>query len=146
MKVEVTGDVITGYVDIKASPERVFAALADTKQWWGSPEMYRLTRSEMPLQAGADWISEGVGVDGKTFSVAGKVLVADPPRVLSHTWNPSWEDGLPETTVTYRLEPIDEGTRVHITHGSFADFTDGAKEHYQGWIKVLGWLAAFCER
>lgn len=146
MRIEVVQDEIVGHVDIKAPPERVFDALCHTEKWWGSPESYQVTRTEMDLRPGGDWISEGHNAsNGSSFHVKGKIVECDAPRVLSYTWNPSWEQNMPATTVTYRLEPIDGGTRVHITHGSFANHTEGGIDHYKGWPKVLGWLQGYCE-
>ena len=65
---------ILGSVEIAAPPERVFRALttAEQAEWWGSPELYRVTKWTGDARRGGRWRSEGVGADGHEFSVEGE--------------------------------------------------------------------------
>jgi uncharacterized protein YndB with AHSA1/START domain len=137
--------MILASVEIEAQPERVFAALssAEIVQWWGSPELYRVTKWTGDLRPGGAWRSEGVGADGKAFAVGGEFLEIDPPRVLAHTWKPEWIPG-PPTTVRYEIAPIPGGSRVTVRHEGFVDAAS-CDSHANGWERVLGWLKAFAD-
>jgi uncharacterized protein YndB with AHSA1/START domain len=134
---------IIATVDIAAPPERVFRALSSSEivQWWGSDDTYRTREWTGELKPGGRWRATGRGADGKTFSVEGEFLEIDPPRKLVHTWRPDWDTGKP-TTVTYRLDPIDGGTRVTLRHEGFETAASCAG-HADGWPKVLDWLCAY---
>ena len=47
------------------------------------------------------------------------------------------------TTTTYRLEPIEGGTRVTLRHEGFADRADSCRGHAEGWERVFGWLTKY---
>jgi uncharacterized protein YndB with AHSA1/START domain/uncharacterized protein YciI len=131
---------ILAVVEIAAPPERVFRAITDdVPAWWGSPDSYRTTEWKGDLRVGGAWLASGKGADGKPFSVGGTFLKVDPPRELVQTWNPKWVDG-PETTLTYRLDPIPGGTRVTVRHEGFAGNPEACQSHTTGWERVLGWL------
>jgi uncharacterized protein YndB with AHSA1/START domain len=134
---------ILASVEIAAPAERVFHALASSEitEWWGSPEQYRTTGWTGDLRPGGKWRAEGVGADGTPFSVEGEFREVDPPRKLVQTWRAAW-DGGHETTITYRLEPIEGGTRLTLRHEGFAGRADSCSGHANGWERVLGWLSA----
>jgi uncharacterized protein YndB with AHSA1/START domain len=140
---DVTEGLILASVEIAAPPERVFRALASEEltRWWGSADTYRVTKWTGELRVGGAWRSDGVGADGKPFSVAGEFLEIDPPRKLVQTWRADWDAGLP-TTITYRLEPITRGTRLTVRHEGFAGRPESCQGHTEGWERVLDWLAA----
>jgi len=139
---DVTTGTIFASVEIAAPPERVFEALTkaeDVVKWWGSEDTYRTTEWSMPLTAGAPWKASGTGADGAPFSVEGEIVEVDAPRKLVWTWRPAW-DGGNTTTITYRLEPIEGGTRIVMRHDGFGDRTESCRSHGEGWERVLGWL------
>jgi len=133
---------ILGTVDIAAAPERVFRALTsdEVTKWWGSPETYRTSEWTADVRRGGKWRARGVGSDGKPFSVGGEYLEVDPPRKLVQTWIADW-DGNHGTTLTYRLDAIEGGTRVTLWHEGFGGRADSCARHSAGWEMVLGWLA-----
>jgi uncharacterized protein YndB with AHSA1/START domain len=140
-------DVINAEIQIGAPPARVFAALTDPEQvpqWWGQQGMYRITSWHNDLRPGGKWRSEGVGADGKAFHVEGEYLEVDPPRLLVHSWNSSWGGGL-NTIVRWELEARNGGTLVRLSHSGFAENVQAAKDHSQGWSRVLVWMEAFVE-
>jgi uncharacterized protein YndB with AHSA1/START domain len=141
---DVTQGMVLATVDIAASPERVFKAISSSEiaKWWGTPELYRVTEWTGELKPGGRFKSSGVGADGMPFAVEGEFLEIDPPRRLVHTWQPGWEPG-PPTTVTYRLEALDGGTRVTVRHDGFGDRAESCKSHGDGWVRVMGWLTGF---
>jgi uncharacterized protein YndB with AHSA1/START domain len=89
--------------------------------------------------------------------VGGEYLEVDPPRLLVHTWVPSY-DNLGNTIVRWELEAQDvhglhqqgpqkvgTGTLVRIRHSGFADNVESAKGHGEGWKRVLSWMQVFVE-
>jgi uncharacterized protein YndB with AHSA1/START domain len=132
--------MILATVDIAVPPTRVFEALSSKEivNWWGSPEVYMTKEWTGDVRVGGAWRATGVDANGGTFAVAGEFLEIDPPRKLVHTWKPDWDTGT--TKVTYRLDPVDGGTRVTLRHEGFGDRRDACASHGQGWQMVLGWL------
>jgi uncharacterized protein YndB with AHSA1/START domain/uncharacterized protein YciI len=142
---DVIGGTILADVEIAATPERVFRAITSPEEvvrWWGSDEMYRTTKWDSDFRVHGRWRAEGLGSDGVPFSVEGEFLEIDPPRKLVQTWKPEW-DGGHVTTVTYRLEAIESGTRVTVRHEGFGKLTESCRNHAQGWEFVLEWLRGF---
>ncbi len=142
---DVTAGVVLADVEIAAPPERVFRALTDPKDivaWWGSDSTYRTTQHTADPRVGGKWRSEGMSHDGHAFAVEGEFLEIDAPRKLVQTWRADW-DGGNVTTLTYRLEPSDGGTRLVVRHDGFDGRADACRGHSEGWQGVLAWLAAF---
>lgn len=140
-------DTINVEIQIAAPPARVFAAVTDPRQvpqWWGQQGMYRITHWKNDLRPGGKWRSEGSGGDGKPFHVEGEYLEVDPPRLLVHTWNPSYRE-LPTTVVRWELQVHNGGTLLKLSHSGFAGHAEAARDHSQGWVRVLGWMQAFVE-
>lgn len=139
---DVSEGIILATVEIAATPERVFQALTSKEivEWWGADGLYRTTDWTGDLRVGGLWRAAGVGADGNPFAVEGKYLEIDPPRKLSHTWQPDWDPGQ-TTTVSYTLEAIQDGTRVTLRHVGFTS-RESCAGHAEGWQKVLGWLSS----
>lgn len=151
-------NTVVAEILIAAPVERVFQAIADPdqrRQWWGQQGLYRTTEMYSDLRPGGKWWSAGVGADGVAFRVEGEYLEVVPPRLLVHTWLPSWTHPL-ETVVRWELEPCEvpglegsgaqkvaTGTRVKIRHEGFAGNAKIARDHENGWKRVLGWLEEF---
>jgi uncharacterized protein YndB with AHSA1/START domain len=141
-------DAIDGELYVRAPPERVFAAISDPKQlvqWWGQSDMYRVTKCTGELRAGGKWRSEGMSLDGDPFHVEGEYIEVDPPRRLVYTWIASWAPEL-RTTVIWELTSQNNGSLIKIRHHGFAGHGEHAKNHAQGWIRVLAWMQAFVEK
>jgi uncharacterized protein YndB with AHSA1/START domain len=144
---------------IAAPPARVFQAISDPQQlpkWWGQDGLYHVTKSTMDVRPGGKWRSDGVGADGKAFWVEGEYLEVDPPRLLVHTWVGSYDPR--QTVVRWELEPhsvhglhpngpkkAGTGTLVRVRQEGFAGNLKSAKDHGEGWKRVLRWLEAFVE-
>src|SRR4051812_12902749 len=136
---------ILASVEIDASPARVFEALtasADIVKWWGSADTYQTTAWVADLRVGGRWRATGRGQAGDTFSVEGEFLEIDAPRKLVQTWKAPW-DGDCVTTLTYRLEAVEAGTRVTLRHTGFGDRAASCRGHAQGWERVFGWLRGY---
>ena len=154
-------DTIMAEIFVAAPPARVFQAISDpaqTAQWWGQKGLYRLTETSADVRVGGRWLSAGVGQDGRQFKVEGEYLEVDPPRLLVHTWNPSYHN-IGNTVVRWELEPrpvhglqhagpqrVGTGTLVRIRHSGFAGNVEAVRGHGEGWKRVLAWLQAFAEK
>ena len=141
---DVGAGMLFATVDIAATPERVFRALTtdEVTRWWGSPDTYRTTLWVGDLRVGGKWRTEGASADGKPFQVSGEFLEVDPPRKVAFTWRADW-DGNNLTTVTYRLEPIEGGTRVTLRHEGFQGRREACEGHTTGWERVLRLLEGY---
>jgi uncharacterized protein YndB with AHSA1/START domain len=98
---------------IKATPQRVFQALtekADLERWF-------VKKAEVDVRPGGairlEWAPDAVEI--------GTILVLDPPRRLSYTWEalePS------PTTITFELTAENDGTRLHLIHTGIGEGED----------------------
>ena len=135
-------------ITINAPAAKVFAALTDPDQlpkWWGDDETYHCTSMERDLRVGGTWKTTGVGTDGGEFTVEGKYLAIDAPRLLEYSWLPSF--GTPhdaETVVRIELAESNGATHLRLTHSGFSS-RESRDQHDAGWVSVLGWLKAFVE-
>ncbi len=140
---DVTQGMLLATIDIHATPERVFRAVTSEEltRWWGAEDTYRTTKWSGDVRVGGTWRTEGIGRDGKPFSVHGEFIDVDPPRKLVQTWRYDWDPSDGVTTITWRFEPIDGGTRVIVRHEGFGDAQAACQNHAEGWERVLGWLS-----
>jgi uncharacterized protein YndB with AHSA1/START domain len=112
-KTPLRGRSIEKELFIKATPQRVFQALTekvDLERWF-------VKTAEVDLRPGGairfEW---GPGM----FNV-GKILVLEPPHLLSYTWGalePS------PTTITFALTAENDGTRLHLIHTGIGEGED----------------------
>ena len=112
-------DTIVEEITINASALRVFAALTnpdERRTWWGAAGRFETTDMESDLRPGGKWEMRGTGMGGKPFTVSGVYRVVDPPRLLSFTWLPSWQQEATESLVQFELTEKDGVTTVRLTH------------------------------
>ncbi|HEY1351972.1 MAG TPA: SRPBCC domain-containing protein [Ktedonobacteraceae bacterium] len=131
------GRLIEKELFIKASPERVFRALTEKEEL----ERWFLQKAEIDLRPGGairfEWRPGVMNV--------GKILILDPPRRLSYSWDVQTPGA---TTVTFDLTSENDGTRLHVVNTGFGE--GGDWDHYydlrtDGWGVHLGNLAAWLE-
>ncbi|MDG4883088.1 SRPBCC domain-containing protein [Mesorhizobium sp. WSM4884] len=145
---DISAGTILATVTIAAPPERVFCAITAEDQiplWWGADDMYRTTKHTADVRPGGAWRSEGRGADGRDFNVGGEHIEVEPPHRLMMTWIAPW-DGDNVTTVTYTLEPVENGTRLTLRHDGFGSRKESCRDHGSGWERVLGWLGDFLSK
>lgn len=108
--------LILASVEVTATPERVFRALASPEiiAWWIRPGVFNTTEWSGEPRVGAKWQAGGVG-GGKPYGLEGEFLEVESPRRLVHTWRAVGAPGAP-STVAYRLEPTGTGTRITLRH------------------------------
>lgn len=139
--------VVLATVDVQVPPERAFRALTtdELERWWGSPDTYRMRRWSSEVRVGGRWSVDTI-MGGNALHATGQFLEVDAPRKVVQTRKYEFDHprlGRRDTTVTYRFDPIPNGTRVTVRHDGFAGLPDAAEEHAYGWERVLGWLEAY---
>lgn len=88
------------------------------------------------------------GDNGNEVSCRGKILIADKPNELSCTWsfpnNPAVSREA-RSRVTFRLEPLEDHTRLSITHDRFPQDSVMYDSVKAGWPLALGGLKKLLE-
>lgn len=127
---------ILASVEVGASPERVFQALASKEiiEWWVRPGVFDTREWKGNVRVRGRWVASGVG-NGRPYILQGEFLEVDRPRKLVHTWHPVGAPGVP-TIVTYLLEPLGEGTRITLRHSGFTSPETRANT-------CIGWQTSF---
>ena len=138
---DVVDGLIVASVEIARPPERVFQALttAEITEGWVNPGVFDTREWNGDVRVGGRWSASGIA-RGAPYTLEGEFLEVDPPHKLVQTWKASW-DNLSPTTISYRLQAIEGGTRVTIAHSGFAGRPEACRDHSNGWEKVFGWLA-----
>jgi uncharacterized protein YndB with AHSA1/START domain len=120
VKADTAKGQILAHVEIAASPERVFQAIASKEvcDWWVRPGVFNTTEWSGDVRVGGHYRTAGIA-RGEPYTIEGEFLEVDPPRKLVMTWH---RVGMPTapTTVTYTLEKLDGGTRLTLLHAGVA--------------------------
>ncbi len=125
---------------IETTPEKPWEALTDgdfTERYW------------FAHRAASDW---NVG-SSYQFTLAGekrlegKVLISDPPRKLSYSWNGCSEEFRRERTsrVTFDLEPRGKIVKLTLTHDNLDEAGVTLRGISEGWPMVLASLKSLLE-
>jgi len=128
---------------IAATPEQVWQALTE-------PDFSRRYFSGFAVE-----IEQRVGgaltvrtPDGSAH-ISGEVIVCDPPRLLSVTWNVNWPgllEKLGETLVSYAIEPAGEAVRLTMTEAHERPLDDDILSGGRlGWPAILSSLKSLLE-
>jgi uncharacterized protein YndB with AHSA1/START domain/DNA-binding transcriptional ArsR family regulator len=126
---------------IKATPERVWEAITDTKM---------RAKYSFGVETHSDW-SPGstykASVPGVIDIAEGENVEVDPPRRLVQTFTALWSDEVKHegaSTVTWEIEPVGEdSSRLTVVH---SDLREGASaELYGGWPQILSGLKTLLE-
>jgi uncharacterized protein YndB with AHSA1/START domain len=133
--------LILATVEIAAPPERVFAALASQEvlHWWVRPGVFDTREWSGEVRVGGRWRASGVG-RGQPYVLEGEFLEIDPARRLVHTWRLAGAPASAASTVSYRLEPIEGGTRLTLRHSGITT-RDACMNNCLGWETSLAQLA-----
>ena len=124
---------------IAAPPERVWEGLTTaefTRQYWHGTDI----RSSFTEGAPLEFIVE----DGSA-GVTGRILKADRPRELVYTWSFASQPDEPESRVSFRLERLDVGTRLTVTHDKLVAGSKSAEMIAVGWPHVICGLKTLLE-
>jgi uncharacterized protein YndB with AHSA1/START domain len=115
----VQGELL-GSVEVPATPERVFRALASKEitQWWVRPGVFDTRQWAGDVRVGGSWRASGMG-RGNPYALEGEFTEVDSPQKLVHTWVAVGQATSP-SKVSYHLETIDAGTRITLRHSGFS--------------------------
>jgi activator of HSP90 ATPase len=111
-------------IDYKTSPERIYQALLDARQF--------STLTGLPAEIHAEPGGTFKLFDGQ---IEGRIVELVKDRRIVEAWRPSyWEPGV-YSIVKFELAPREAGTRVVLDHAGFtadkqAHLAGGWKEHY----------------
>jgi uncharacterized protein YndB with AHSA1/START domain len=80
---------------------------------------------------------------GNIHTMRGKVLEIIQDKKLSYTWNVDEFPDIPETNVTWTIEPLDGGSRseIMLVHSNLTDDSDDADRI---WSYFIGRFADHC--
>lgn len=127
-----------------------YFAAPPEKVWEGfvSPESNRAlfmgAELEADLKPGGSMNWVGTGADGKpTVFVRGKVLQAEPPKLLQYTF--ALGASGKASRVTIDLVPQTESTKVSVTHDQWADDDPAYGPTADGWPRILSRLKTLIE-
>jgi uncharacterized protein YndB with AHSA1/START domain len=141
------GGTILAVADISATPERVFDALStdEVERWWRAPEYYFQRDWKGDLRVAGPWSVAVVWPDGNVVHADGEFCEVSRPDKLVMTRR---FDGHPllgprQTTITYRIERNEGGTRLTVRDEGFIGRAAAAYGNAEHWEHVLGWLDAY---
>jgi uncharacterized protein YndB with AHSA1/START domain len=122
---------------LKASPERVFAAWTEpekVKAWFG-PGQVSCTHVEFDLRVGGRYRITAITPDGEKHEVSGvlREVVRNERLVYTWAWHTTPER---ESLVTVEFKPDGNGTLLTLTHSQFVD-EDARDRHQFGWNGAL---------
>jgi len=128
-------------VEIAASPERVFSALASEEivKWWVMPGVFETLEWTGEVRPGGSWRAAGLRANGQTWSLEGEFIDVDPPSKLVHTWRMPGIGDAP-SLVTYSIERVENGARITLRHTGIGQ-RDSCMGACMGWESSLTQLA-----
>lgn len=143
------GGTIIAVADVAASPQRVFDLLTtkEIERWWQDPGRSHWQDWKADLRVQGQWSVTVCLNEGGTNAGWGEFVEIDTPHklVMTRVFKQHPLQGKRETTITYRLESIDNGTRVTMREEGYVGRSDAAYANAERWELVLGWLAAYVE-
>lgn len=125
------------FIDIAASPERVWNALTDTAE---SARWYFGTGIESSFKAGEPY--RYAFPDGRV-AIEGTVITADAPHTIDMTFHAVWGENVAEdepTRVIWSVEKTGEGSEVSVTHKNLVPGSATEQEVANGWPELLNRL------
>ena len=136
--------IIVAIADIASSPERIFNALttSEIEQWWKWAGNYLQKDFKADVRACGPWSVTVELVNGGLVHAWGEFCEIDFPNkiVMTRRFDAHPFLGERETTITYRFEPVGEGTRVTVRDEGFIGRSEAAYGNAEIWEHVLGWL------
>jgi uncharacterized protein YndB with AHSA1/START domain len=128
-------DDIHQEVTIEASPERVYRALTDAKQF---AELSGGAAAEITPEAGGAFSAFGGMIEGRNVELV-------PNRRIVQEWRvANWEPGV-YSLVRFELQPEGAGTRLVFDHSGFPESERehlASGWHQQYWEPLRRYLAA----
>lgn len=112
---DMTNGVALATVEVAAAPARVFRALTsdEVTRWWVRPDVFDTRQWSGDVRVGGPWSASGM-FRGQPYTLEGEFVEVDAPNRLVHTWRAPGG----ESTVTYELQPVEDGTRITLRHSN----------------------------
>ncbi|HWE47750.1 MAG TPA: SRPBCC domain-containing protein [Caulobacteraceae bacterium] len=128
---------------INAPPAKVWAAITQPElmmQWWG-PDAGPTLSVVADVRPGGRFSVVFRLLNGDEHNPTGIYREVAPEKKLVFTWDLSGAPE-PESLVTFRLEPLDGGTELTLTHERLPD-ENARSSHEHGWNGLLDKLPVF---
>ena len=130
--------VYTTYIETTA--EKLWHALTDgdfTERYWFGHRV----ASDWEIGSPYTFAKEGKN------TIAGKVLLSQPPKRLSYSWDPCSPDARLERTsrVTFDLEPRGNVVKLTVTHDNLDEGGKTFRDISGGWPMVIASLKSLLE-
>ncbi len=146
-------DSIEKTIELKATVARVWRALTDHHEFG---EWFRV-RIDQPFEAGQVSTGQITYPGYEHLKWEARIETIEPEKLFSFTWCPLAEgDDVdyskePRTLVEFRIEPIPDGTRLHIKESGFSALPedrprlDALRRNEEGWEGQCKHIAAHVE-
>jgi len=127
---------------IRSTPERIWQALTDSdlvkRYYFGSV-------IDSDFRAGSPIVYKQP--DTGRIDIEGKVIEADPPRRLVHTFAVGWDPDVkdPPSRVAWEITPMGKACRLSVTHDGFAEENETFAQTKSGWPIILSGLKTLLE-
>lgn len=127
---------------IATTPQQLWEALTSgdfTRRYWGGLRI----QSDWKVGSPVTHVREDGGIGWE-----GKVLQADPPRLLSYTFHMLISDEHRRerpSRVTFELEPMGWATKLTLTHSEFEDSSVTLETTRHGWPAIMSSLKSLLE-
>ena len=143
------GGTIIAVADVAAAPERVFDLFTtkEVERWWQDSGHSHWEDWKADLHVQGEWSVTVRLSDGSTNAGWGEFVEITAPHklVMTRVFKQHPLQGKRETTITYRFESIENGTRVTMREEGYVGRSEAAYANAERWELVLGWLAAYVE-
>jgi uncharacterized protein YndB with AHSA1/START domain len=125
---------------IETTAEKLWHALTDgdfTENYWFGQRV----ASDWKVGSPYTFVRQGKP------SVAGKVLISDPPKRLAYTWDPCSADAGREqiSRVTFDIEPRGAALKLTVTHDNLDEGGKTLRDISGGWPMVIASLKSLLE-
>jgi uncharacterized protein YndB with AHSA1/START domain len=138
------GGMILAFAEVGGTPEQAFRALTtnEVEKWWKFPGVYHQKDWKSDVRACGAWSVTVELVEGKLVHGFGEFCeISFPDKiVMTRRFDTHPFLGDRETTITYRLEPSQNGTLVTVRDEGYIGRSQAAYGNAEIWEKVLGWL------
>jgi len=145
--VDAAAGIITATAEIYATPGQIFHAFTtdEVERWWGHPDYYRWADWKADLKVCGRWSVKVVLTDGSTNGGSGEFAELDEPNkiVMTRRFDEHPLLGSRETTITYRMNPSENGTFLTVRDEGFIGRNEAAFGNAEHWERVLSWLQTY---